>query len=258
MTTDRDLRELTDGVVAVAGDFHGDERWAHAALHEIRRASTTVRTVFHLGDLWPAGAMLNRINSTCEDLDLRVLLTCGNHEPFDLFRRLWTDPTRPLWLGGHVAVLPRPWRMTVGGRRVLSLGGAASVDREWRVLGREWWPDEAITDQMVEAAIAGGPADLMLTHETPDATPVQVVQRILAVNPLGFPAQARRESEASRLQVQKVWDATRPKLLVHGHMHAAGDGTTDDGRRVLSLGCNGQRGNVRIVHLRTWRTTLVV
>jgi len=111
---------------------------------------------------------------------------------------------------------------------------------------------------MVEAAIAGGPADLMLTHETPDATPVQVVQRILAVNPLGFPAQARRESEASRLQVQKVWDATRPKLLVHGHIHAAGDGTTDDGRRVLSLGCNGQRGNVRIVHLRTWRTTLVV
>ena len=38
----------------------------------------------------------------------------------------------------------------------------------------------------------------MLTHETPDATPVQVVQRILAVNPLGFPAQARRERVKSR------------------------------------------------------------
>ena len=43
-------------------------------------------------------------------------------------------------------LLPRPARLRIGGRKILSLGGAASVDREWRVPGVSWWPDEVITD----------------------------------------------------------------------------------------------------------------
>jgi hypothetical protein len=148
-------------------------------------------------------------------------------------------------------VLPRPARLTIGARTVLSLGGAASVDRRKRTEGRDWWPDEAITDEHVAAAIAGGPADVMLTHESPANTPVRAVRDMLRTNPHRFPAEALEESAQSRARVSEVWDAVRPQLLLHGHMHTPGGGIAEDGRRVVSLGADEQPGNLAILDIRT-------
>lgn len=71
-----------------------------------------------------------------------------------------------------VWLFPRPARLTIDGRSVLSLGGGTSVDRGSRIEGLTWWPDEAITDEHVAAAIAGGPANLVLAHESPANTPL--------------------------------------------------------------------------------------
>lgn len=38
----------------------------------------------------------------------------------------------------------------------MSFGGAASVDREFRTVGVNWWAEEAPNGQDVEHAIAGG------------------------------------------------------------------------------------------------------
>lgn len=79
---------------------------------------------------------------------------------------------------------------------------------------------------------------------------MRVVQQILRTNPLGFPRESIVESAASRVRVSKVWDAVRPELLMHGHMHAPGAGVTEDGRRVISVGCNEQEGSLGILDLR--------
>lgn len=102
-----------------------------------------------------------------------------------------------------------------------SSGGAASVDRAWRREGINSWPDEAITDELVAAAIASGPADVMLTHEPPARTPVRGVREALRKNPMGFPDDALAESAASRAHVAEVWYSARLELLLHGHMHIA-------------------------------------
>lgn len=81
-----------------------------------------------------------------------------------------------------------------------------SVDRAWRQEGVNYWKDEEITSEHVKAAIADGPADLMLTHEPPAGTPVRAVQEILRTNPMGFPDDAIRDSANSRAQVAKVWN----------------------------------------------------
>jgi len=125
------------------------------------------------------------------------------------------------------------------------------VDRGWRVPGVEWWPDEAITDEHVSLALAGGLADVMLTHESPARTPVRAVQDVLRVNPLGLPTQPRLESAASRARVAQVWHAVAPAVLLHGHMHTPGDGVTADGRRVISLGRDCQEGHVAFLDLPT-------
>lgn len=115
--------------------------------------------------------------------------------------------------------------------------------------GVSWWPDEAITDQQVADAIAGGPADVMITHESPASTPVAAVNQILQSNPLGFPTLTLLESAASRMRVAPVWDAVRPRHLLHGHMHVAGTGLTDDGRQVTSLAANRRHGHLAILDL---------
>jgi|GEM_PF-679013 len=240
---------LPDTRVAVCGDWHGNFAWLHTLTPAITLLAPDVKTIFQLGDWWMQTGVSDRIFA---DAGIeRVYVTLGNHEPWGEIAPLQhAHQGEAIRISEVTWLLPRPARLQVGGREILSLGGAASVDRQWRTEGVDWWPDENIHGVHVEAAIAGGPADVLLTHESPAGTPVRQVREILRTNPLGFPKAARLESAVSRKRVSRVWDEVRPELLMHGHMHTPGAGTAGDGRRVISMGCDGQQGNLAILDLR--------
>lgn len=230
---------LPDQRVAVCGDWHGNLGWARTLARGLPYLASDVKTLLHLGDWAMPAAEIDEVFAET-DID-RILVTIGNHERFDQITPLLDEhPDHAVRVSKLTWFLPRPARLTIGGRRVLSLGGAASVDGQSRIEGLTWWPDEVITDEHVAAAIAGGPADLMLTHEGPADTPVRPVREILRTNPHRFPEAALEASAASRARVGEVWDAVRPELLAHGHMHVPAGGKTGDGRRVASLGRDGQ------------------
>lgn len=242
--------ELPEQRVAVCGDWHGNVGWARMISRALPRLAPDVTTILHLGDWQMPSGLVDELFA--ETNINRIYVTVGNHDRFDQITPLLNKyPGEAVRVSDLTWILPRPARLSIGGRRVLSLGGAASVDRKSRIKGLTWWPDEAITDAHVAAAIAGGPADLMLTHESPAGTPVRPVREILRTNPHRFPSTALEASAASRAQVSKVWDAVRPELLAHGHLHAPGGGKTEDSRRVASLGRDGQEGNLAILDMRT-------
>ncbi|MEW1835946.1 metallophosphoesterase [Microbacterium sp. NPDC079995] len=238
---------LPDTHIAVVGDWHGDAGWAKAVLRALARTAPEVVTVLHVGDFWMD---LRKMDQIADAFSIeRVLWTVGNHEPFPAITPLAeAHPGQAIRVSQSVWLLPRPFRFTVGGRQILSLGGATSVDRYWRSPG-EWHPEESITDEQVATAQAGGRADIFVTHESPARTPVQAVKRILRTNPLGFPKESLVESAASRVRVAKVSEVVQPSIHLHGHMHAPGAGVLADGRRIISLGCNGQQSNLAIVDL---------
>ncbi|MGS0561370.1 metallophosphoesterase family protein [Microbacterium aurugineum] len=247
-----DQISLDDQRVAVCGDWHGNIGWVRTLARIIPALAPDVTTILQLGDWWMDPVLTDEIFEGTEIR--RIYVTLGNHEP-----RSEITPLLDERAGAAVRVsavtwlLPRPARLSIGGRRVLSLGGAASVDRLWRVGGAGWWADEVITDEQVAAAIAGGPADLMLTHESPARTPVRAVREVLRTNPMEFPDETLAESKESRERVTRVWDSVRPELLMHGHMHVAGGGATDDGRRVSSLGRDAMQGSLAFLTLGTLR-----
>ena len=245
--------------IAIAGDWHGRTSWMGIAIPSIHRADARVRTLLHLGDLWTDRKTLDTIDHHAQRAGIeRVLLTSGNHDRWDeLNDALAAADGEPARLSKTVYVLPRPYRFEISGRSFLSLGGAASIDREDGIEGRDWWPEETISDEMVAAAIAGGPADIMLTHESPAQTPVRAVRRVFDQNRLKLSQANLALSAASRQQVEAVWDTVRPRMLFHGHIHEPGAGTTEDGRRVFSLGCDGQRGNVELLDLESLELTTV-
>lgn len=242
--------ELEDRRVAVSGDWHGNIGWVRAFTRALPILAPDIRTLLQLGD-W--GLDPEVADAVFEEAGItRVLVVVGNHEDWPKITPLLDDhPGAAVRVSKVTWILPRPARFRIAGRSVLAMGGAASVDRLWRREGAGWWPDEAITDEHVAAAIAGGPADLMLTHEGPARTPVRAVREVLRTNPMGFPDETLAESAASRARVAKVWDAVHPELLMHGHMHVAGGGMTDDGRRVASLGRDTQPGNLTLLNLET-------
>lgn len=253
------MEDDVETAVGIAGDWHGSAWWIGRAIPSIRRANPYVRTILHLGDLITTESTLRTIDYYAQVAGIeRVLLTAGNHELWpQLDAALAANPGQPARLSNTVFVLPRPHRFEISGVSFLSLGGATSIDREDGVENVSWWESEVITDSMVDEAIAGGPADIMLTHETPLTTPVADVQRAFARNPLGLTSAELAMSKASRTQVQRVWDAVHPQMLMHGHLHIPGAGTTDDGRRVISFGCDDQRGNVELLDLATLELTPV-
>ncbi len=243
---------LPDERVAVCGDWHNNIGWVRTIARALPILAPDITTLLQLGD-W--GMKPSVVDSEFMNTDIdTVLVTLGNHEQWGrISPALTKNPGSSIRVSGMTWLLSRPARLTIGGRKVLSLGGAASVDRYSRIEGLTWWADEAISDEHVAEAIAGGPADVMLTHESPAGTPVRAVRAKLRTNPWGFPDDALVDSAASRARVTAVWDAVRPELLLHGHMHVPGGGAMEDGRRVASMGRDVQQGNLGFLNMRTLR-----
>ena len=249
--------------VALAGDWHGNTRWALARITEV--AERGVALILHLGDfgIWPGTSgrvYLSKLEEACAAYGVGIWVTPGNHEDWGQLTRLWTDPAhvgRPLQLTKHIAVLPRGYRFELEGRSFVSLGGAPSVDLADRSRGMDWWPEEAITPEGVALVINDGYADVMLAHDAP-LTPYEVdrVAYIRTHNEFGWPDDALAYARVGAELMHEAFLGVAPRLFAHGHYHVSGEATVrlpgrDYGTAIWSLNCDGVDGNVRYFDLRT-------
>lgn len=148
----------------------------------------------------------------------------GNH---DNHPKLWAEyaPQAPY---GFCRIADRLWYVPRGtvwqwnNIRFLGLGGAFSIDSQWRINaekarsapGTLWWPTEMVRDEDVDAAVEnleGQPVDVMFTHDCPTGPDVPMVRR---EDKWKFP-----QTWKNRESLRTVFDKAQPKLLVHGHYH---------------------------------------
>lgn len=260
--------------IGLAGDWHGAYTWTRHALHTMGQAG--IKQVFHLGDFslgWPGKwpDLINICESVCKRYDMVLYITPGNHENWD-----WVD-SRPYgddglyWMTDHTVLMQRNARLDIGycnpagewaNRTVLSLGGAQSVDFDYRTEGIDWFPSECMTPIEAKRAAREGHADIMLTHDAPDGGTLRV-QAILDTpfsqsmwsrealrraavhrNLLNMAVYGCYENDGSELP------GVNPKVFAHGHMHAYDTRQTED-TLFLSLGCNNQEGNLMLLDLCT-------
>lgn len=90
----------------------------------------------------------------------------GNHENFNILKTLDTNEKDMGIVSPHIHWLKRGRRYNIGGKDILALGGADSVDKYRRTEGLSWWADEAITDADV-ARVEMAHYDYVLTHTCP-------------------------------------------------------------------------------------------
>ncbi|WP_028644595.1 metallophosphoesterase [Nocardioides sp. URHA0020] len=255
-------------IAAVIGDWHGDRSWANARLQSLGERGVSV--ALHAGDfgIWPGPsgkAFLQSVEKVCARYDIAVLVTPGNHEHWSRINQLWENPKnreadgerRPLYLTEHVAVLPRGYRWSMHGRSFVSLGGAPSVDFLSRRQGKDWWPEEQMTQEDVDRTIAGGYADVMITHDAPGPPwATRAVEDIVTTNPMSWTDRALSYATEGRDLVTAAFLGVAPRLQVHAHYHCSGQRTvTLSGAgydtEIWSLDCNGKAGNMRLLDLAT-------
>lgn len=206
----------------VAGDTHGNLphiRYLIRVAHE--QSADAIVQVGDFGYTWPGdGSRFETLEALLAEANLPMLFLDGNHDNFtDLIERGAYEADAPCPISDHVTYLPRGCVWDWNGVRFMSLGGAVSIDKARRIKGLSWWPEETVSPEEEERAIAVGKVDVLFTHDAP--TGVRPLQKFLDLESsrLGVGYKVDALSSAHRDTLRRVCDSARPELLIHGHYH---------------------------------------
>lgn len=225
----------------IAGDTHEDIR--HCEMLIKKACSNGVTKIIQVGDfgLWDhyeSGVrFLDTLNHLLRDAGATWIWLDGNHENHD--RLDWYVKNNPKNKNGHVFIRshilysPRGHKWQWEGKWYMTVGGAYSIDKSNREIGRSWWPGETLTEaQTKHIEATGGKVDFLFTHDCPTNVPMEMKQDV--------------QSHINRQLINRVAKATRPRLWFHGHMHnkMLYDFLHQGGyAAVVGLDCNGQMGS---------------
>ncbi len=257
--------------VGLVGDLEGEK---DAAVRWLRLLGERgdVRVVYQLGDLrFGMGpepeAYLAAIDTVCAEYDLTLHGINGNHENWAELDRLWSSAPgideagrlKPLKVASRVWLLPRGHRWRLGGRSFVALGGAPSINRHLLTEGVDWWPSEVLLDEHIDATIAGGHADVMLTHDSPNPPHCvpqveEILHRNAGENPMEWPETSLAYADEGLAKVTRAVLGVRPLFLAHGHFHVAGEAEVQlpgagSATTVWSLAARHEEGTVRVLDL---------
>lgn len=223
--------------IAFSGDWHASVTHAVSAIQHAKDHGADV--VVHVGDFGYTfrPSFICTVVDELVDLDIPLLFVEGNHDdPSALSGPVAPNGLREI--GQNLWHIPRSFRWRWGGMRFLGCGGAHSVDRQWRVPGVSWWPEESLTETDVQRCIDGGPTDFLISHDCPTGVVIPGIDD--RTDPAPFPPLEIALAQEHRRMLRRIVDATRPTTIVHGHYHVAyEDADNELGARVVGLDMDG-------------------
>lgn len=205
-----------DAPFAVVGDLHGNTVWARHLVRSAGRAG--VKILFQVGDLavcWPGRDKYKfdrRLNDYLAAAQQQLVFVVGNHDNHEELESMPVEEDGLVHVRENILMLPRGGRMEHAGLSFGSLGGAFSVDHHHRKPGIEWWPDaEEVQREDVEKLAAGGPVDVLLTHDAP----FQIdLKGDVEIDPEDI-----EKANRSRHLITEAIERARPANVFCGHWH---------------------------------------
>jgi Calcineurin-like phosphoesterase len=214
------------------GDCHNDLNFADNAVVLARQRKAEIIQLGDWGFIWPGHSQLAALSSILVKRRVTMRFVDGNHDDHPSLRAHKPRRARgAVRLARNVLYQPRgSVHEDEDGTRFLFLGGAPSIDRDGRIEGESWWPEETITDAEFDLAMsADGPIHVLVTHDAPSFPP--------GFSDKGSP----RYQYAQDLSMDRI-DALirrhRPQRHVHGHWHCRYDRIHQAGTHITGLDCN--------------------
>jgi hypothetical protein len=210
-----DSRQAAPRPLAVVGDWHGDLGWALTAIRSAGREG--VSTILHVGDFgldWPGakrGRYEAKLNSCLNESGITLIVSGGNHDNWETLAGLSAEADGLATFRSNIKVLPRGNRTQICGLIVGGLGGAFSVDQGHRTEGKNWWRNEEPTPEEAQKLIAGGPVDILITHDAPAGVPLK--------SEFELPRELIVRAERTRTLLREVLDVLAPPNVFCGHWH---------------------------------------
>jgi len=237
--------------VLAIGDTHGNtSAICNVAIPTAKKRDCKI--IVQLGDFgyWEHAEtgkrFLNKVSKALVRENMIMYWIDGNHENHPLLWETYfpSGPDGLVMIRENLWYVPRGTVWKIGDVTCLGLGGAFSIDKQWRIeqelqdrghspfttlMGdssykewasqREghtlWWPTEMITYEQAKLARATaaekGPVDLMFTHDCPTGTDIPGIH---SEGKWTYP-----ETWLNRDLLREVYDDVQPKMLVHGHYH---------------------------------------
>lgn len=231
---------------AFCGDWHGNTAWATSTIDTLGQRG--VSHILHLGDYGYTFSedFVDSVEAACARQNVALMFVDGNHDLHEFLWQLPLDEDGFGILSDHVRYIPRGQRWNWWGLTFMGLGGATSVDKQWRNPYTEWWPTEKITISDVYRAVEGGRVDVMIAHDAPSGVPIPGISFREGLQ--YFPHEALQEAELHRRVMRGVVDSVKPKLFVHGHYHRHYGHTEGSTRYVgLDMDTTSLHSNVWVV-----------
>lgn len=213
--------------------------------------------ILHVGDLavlWPGQIRFtDRLIHALWSYGMTLMFIDGNHDVHPKLRELplnkdgfgivTTGSANPLWNQERLLYISRGHRWAMEGVRFGGLGGAYSIDRFQRVLGKSWWAEEETTKDDVDR-LGRDALDVLLTHEVPNGIDLHTMFRL--------PESIERAAKVNRILVADAVRNTSPKNVFSGHWHQFRTQTlAGSPSRVTVLDMNGRDSNMVSFDLET-------
>ena len=127
------------------------------------------------GAVWDGTEEEQKLLDWYNDKPWTTLFCDGNHDNFDLLSK---HPMEE-WNGGKVhRIRPKVLHLmrgqvfTIEGKTFFVMGGASSIDKEYRTVGLSWWAEELPSVREMEEGFAnlekvGYKVDYVITHSAP-------------------------------------------------------------------------------------------
>lgn len=213
--------------ILLAGDTHG---YIGHCQYLIRTAlAKECDLVFILGDFgyWEHQTtgvkFLDQLNEYASSLGMTVYFLDGNHDKTSLLMEKYGDFRNEegfVIVRPDVLYAPRGHRWAWDHVRFIALGGAYSVDKDWRLQEEElypgkyggaetlWFPEEEMTDEDMDLFLEDTTkVDIVLAHDKPRAS-----------NPK-WNRKDYLECLPNQDRLQRAVRVLQPKSFFHGHLH---------------------------------------
>lgn len=193
--------------ILVTGDVHGAFKRLNALINKYKHRLDLIICCGDFG-YWPSHS---DGHMSIKTYGIPLLWCDGNHEDhWALQDRTSNEIVK------DVFYMPRGSTYNLkDGRTIMFIGGADSIDKEYRTLGIDWFPDEVITQKDL-MNLPDIKVDIFITHTCP-----LEIHHILARH-------YEKEKEPSNHALSSLWQIYKPDLWIFGHWHYYHEGKIGD------------------------------